>query len=164
MCIFHREKIRPIINVKMFNRQICIILELQFSHKWPGQTLLLWIFQKYWVKLVLFTARFNISTSSCCLCGPGEALGLDRSVVVPYKLIRGSPESVEVGGLPDDVPFRNPNTYDIMCLEKILQAADKVTFNIKSQLQWVQSRLEAVSASVQGNLGSHCVALKLLTV
>lgn len=65
----------------------------------------------------------------------GEALGLDRSVVVPYKLIRGSPESVEVSGLPDDVPFRNPNTYDIVCLEKILQAADQVTFNIKSQLQ-----------------------------
>ncbi|KAI3373996.1 hypothetical protein L3Q82_022561 [Scortum barcoo] len=65
----------------------------------------------------------------------GEALGLDRSVVVPYKLIRGSPESVEVSGLPDDVPFRNPNTYDIVCLEKILQAADEITFNIKSQLQ-----------------------------
>lgn len=65
----------------------------------------------------------------------GEALGLDRSVVVPYKLIRGSPESVEVSGLPDDIPFRNPNTYDIVCLEKILQAADKITFNIKSQLQ-----------------------------
>ncbi|XP_054482563.1 LOW QUALITY PROTEIN: general transcription factor II-I repeat domain-containing protein 1 [Anoplopoma fimbria] len=65
----------------------------------------------------------------------GEGLGLDRSVVVPYKLIRGSPESVEVGGLPDDIPFRNPNTYDIVCLEKILQAADKVTFSIKSQLQ-----------------------------
>ncbi|XP_029374874.1 general transcription factor II-I repeat domain-containing protein 1 isoform X2 [Echeneis naucrates] len=65
----------------------------------------------------------------------GEALGLDRSVMVPYKLIRGSPESVEVSGLPDDIPFRNPNTYDIACLEKILQAADKITFNIKSQLQ-----------------------------
>ncbi|XP_067347578.1 general transcription factor II-I repeat domain-containing protein 1 isoform X2 [Channa argus] len=65
----------------------------------------------------------------------GEALGLDRSVVVPYKLIRGSPESVEVSGLPDDIPFRNPNTYDIVCLEKILQAADKITFSIKSQLQ-----------------------------
>uniref|UniRef100_A0A3B5MUY2 Uncharacterized protein n=1 Tax=Xiphophorus couchianus TaxID=32473 RepID=A0A3B5MUY2_9TELE len=62
----------------------------------------------------------------------GEALGLDRSVVVPYKLIRGSPESVEVGGLPDDVPFRNPNTYDIVCLEKILQAADKVTIKMKN--------------------------------
>ncbi|XP_061596271.1 general transcription factor II-I repeat domain-containing protein 1 isoform X1 [Cololabis saira] len=65
----------------------------------------------------------------------GEALGLDRSVMVPYKLIRGSPESVEVGGLPDDVHFRNPNTYDIVCLEKILQAADKITFNVKSPLQ-----------------------------
>ncbi|KAM7373997.1 hypothetical protein PAMP_006677 [Pampus punctatissimus] len=65
----------------------------------------------------------------------GEALGLDRSVLVPYKLIRGSPESVEVSGLPDDIPFRNPNTYDIVCLEKILQATDKITFNIKSQLQ-----------------------------
>ncbi|TKS83152.1 General transcription factor II-I repeat domain-containing protein 1 [Collichthys lucidus] len=65
----------------------------------------------------------------------GEALGLDRSVMVPYKLIRGSPESVEVSGLPDDIPFRNPNTYDIVCLEKILQAADEITFNIKSQLQ-----------------------------
>nr|XP_046267746.1 general transcription factor II-I repeat domain-containing protein 1 isoform X2 [Scatophagus argus] len=65
----------------------------------------------------------------------GEALGLDRSVVVPYKLIRGSPESIEVSGLPDDIPFRNPNTYDIVCLEKILQAADEITFNIKSQLQ-----------------------------
>uniref|UniRef100_A0AAX7SE70 GTF2I repeat domain containing 1 n=1 Tax=Astatotilapia calliptera TaxID=8154 RepID=A0AAX7SE70_ASTCA len=64
----------------------------------------------------------------------GEALGLDRSVVVPYKLIRGSPESIEVSGLPDEIPFRNPNTYDIVCLEKILQAADKITFNIKSQL------------------------------
>ncbi|XP_072230994.1 general transcription factor II-I repeat domain-containing protein 1 [Leuresthes tenuis] len=65
----------------------------------------------------------------------GEALGLDRSVVVPYKLIRSSPESVEVSGLPDDIPFRNPNTYDIVSLEKILQAADKIAFNIKSQLQ-----------------------------
>ncbi len=71
----------------------------------------------------------------------GEALGLDRSVVVPYKLIRGSPESVEVSGLPDDIPFRNPNTYDIVCLEKILQAADEITFNIKSQLQWVWRHL-----------------------
>lgn len=56
-------------------------------------------------------------------------------MAVPYKLIRGSPESVDVGGLPDDVPFRNPNTYDIVCLERILQAADKITFSIKSQLK-----------------------------
>lgn len=60
---------------------------------------------------------------------------MDRAVVVPYKQIRVNPEYVEVGGLPDDVPFRNPNTYDILCLEKILQAADEITFSVKSQLQ-----------------------------
>lgn len=60
---------------------------------------------------------------------------MDHSVLVPYKLIRGSPESVEVGGLPEDVPFRNPNTYDIVCLEKILQAADKIVISVKNQLQ-----------------------------
>lgn len=119
------------------------------------------------VRFVLFKSLFPFSwrTILLCFCDPGEALGLDRSVVVPYKLIRGSPESVEVGGLPDDVPFRNPNTYDIVCLEKVLQAADKVTFNIKSQLQWVQSRVEAVSASVHGgNLGFRFLVLKFLMV
>ncbi|XP_060941991.1 general transcription factor II-I repeat domain-containing protein 1 isoform X2 [Limanda limanda] len=65
----------------------------------------------------------------------GDALGLDRSVVVPYKLIRGSPESLEVSGLPEDVPFRNPNSYDFLCLERILQASEKISFTIKSQLQ-----------------------------
>ncbi|CDQ66912.1 unnamed protein product [Oncorhynchus mykiss] len=65
----------------------------------------------------------------------GDALGLDRSVIVPYKLIRASPDSVEVIGLPDDIPFRNPNTYDIVRLEKILQGRDDITINIKSQLQ-----------------------------
>ncbi|XP_069040212.1 general transcription factor II-I repeat domain-containing protein 1 [Lepisosteus oculatus] len=65
----------------------------------------------------------------------GEALGLDRSVLVPYKLIRGSPDSVEVSGLPEDISFRNPNTYDIARLEKILQAREQITINIKSQLQ-----------------------------
>ncbi|KTG36835.1 hypothetical protein cypCar_00007884 [Cyprinus carpio] len=65
----------------------------------------------------------------------GEALGLDRSVIVPYKLIRANPGSLEVCGLPDDIPFRNPNTYDIVRLEKILQAQDEITFNIKTPLQ-----------------------------
>lgn len=65
----------------------------------------------------------------------GEALGLDRSVLVPYKLIRANPGSVEVSGLPDDIPFRNPNTYDIIRLEKILQAQDEISFNIKTPLQ-----------------------------
>ncbi|KTF74264.1 hypothetical protein cypCar_00029597 [Cyprinus carpio] len=65
----------------------------------------------------------------------GEALGLDRSVIVPYKLIRANPGSLEVCGLPDDIPFRNPNTYDIVRLEKILQAQDEIIINIKTPLQ-----------------------------
>ncbi|KAL0994593.1 hypothetical protein UPYG_G00124560 [Umbra pygmaea] len=65
----------------------------------------------------------------------GDALGLNRSVLVPYKLIRASPDSVEVSGLPDDIPFRNPNTYDIVRLERILEAREEITINVKSQLQ-----------------------------
>ncbi|KAK6473483.1 general mRNAion factor II-I repeat domain-containing protein 1-like [Huso huso] len=65
----------------------------------------------------------------------GEALGLDQPVLVPYKLIRGSPDSIEVSGLPEEIPFRNPNTYDITRLEKILQHREQVKMLIKSQLQ-----------------------------
>ena len=71
------------------------------------------------------------------LCALGEALGLNRPVLVPYKLIRDSPDAVEVTGLPDDIPFRNPNTYDIHRLEKILKAREHVRMVIINQLQWV---------------------------
>ncbi|KAK7829214.1 hypothetical protein U0070_012685 [Myodes glareolus] len=64
----------------------------------------------------------------------GEALGLNRPVLVPYKLIRDSPDAVEVKGLPDDIPFRNPNTYDIHRLEKILKAREHVRMVIINQL------------------------------
>ncbi|KAL7987006.1 hypothetical protein Chor_005925 [Crotalus horridus] len=65
----------------------------------------------------------------------GEALGLNRPVLVPYKLIRDTPDAIEVTGLPDDIPFRNPNTYDIHRLEKILKARDRIRMAITSQLQ-----------------------------
>uniref|UniRef100_A0A8C3QUZ5 General transcription factor II-I repeat domain-containing protein 1 n=1 Tax=Cyanoderma ruficeps TaxID=181631 RepID=A0A8C3QUZ5_9PASS len=65
----------------------------------------------------------------------GEALGLNRPVMVPYKLIRDSPDSVEVTGLPDDIPFRNPNTYDIHRLEKILKARESIRIVVINQLQ-----------------------------
>uniref|UniRef100_A0A8C6VSQ1 GTF2I repeat domain containing 1 n=1 Tax=Naja naja TaxID=35670 RepID=A0A8C6VSQ1_NAJNA len=66
----------------------------------------------------------------------GEALGLNRPVLVPYKLIRDTPDAIEVTGLPDDIPFRNPNTYDIHRLEKILKARDRIRMAITSQLQY----------------------------
>ncbi|NXE49581.1 GT2D1 protein, partial [Casuarius casuarius] len=65
----------------------------------------------------------------------GEALGLNRPVMVPYKLIRDSPDAVEVTGLPDDIPFRNPNTYDIHRLEKILKARENIRMVVINQLQ-----------------------------
>uniref|UniRef100_A0A8C3L1L9 General transcription factor II-I repeat domain-containing protein 1 n=1 Tax=Chrysolophus pictus TaxID=9089 RepID=A0A8C3L1L9_CHRPC len=65
----------------------------------------------------------------------GEALGLNRPIMVPYKLIRDSPDAVEVTGLPDDIPFRNPNTYDIHRLEKILKARESIRMVIINQLQ-----------------------------
>ncbi|MBN3289276.1 CLIP2 protein, partial [Polypterus senegalus] len=65
----------------------------------------------------------------------GKALGLDRPVLVPYKLIRANPDSIDVSGLPDDIHFRNPNTYDLNRLEKVLQARDHIKMVIKSQLQ-----------------------------
>ncbi|XP_007894636.1 general transcription factor II-I repeat domain-containing protein 1 isoform X3 [Callorhinchus milii] len=65
----------------------------------------------------------------------GEALGLNRPVLVPYKLIRDNPEAIEVTGLPDEILFRNPTTYDLSRLEKILKARDRIRMIIKSQLQ-----------------------------
>ncbi|XP_066432923.1 general transcription factor II-I repeat domain-containing protein 1 isoform X2 [Eleutherodactylus coqui] len=65
----------------------------------------------------------------------GEALGLGRPVLVPYKLIRDNPDSIEVTGLPNDIPFRNPNTYDITRLEKIMKAREQIHMVIINQLQ-----------------------------
>lgn len=85
-------------------------------------------------KCVFVILKYSNASFVNVLCS-GDALGLDRSVIVPYKLIRANPGSLEVCGLPDDIPFRNPNTYDIVRLEKILQAQDEITFNIKTPLQ-----------------------------
>lgn len=65
----------------------------------------------------------------------GEALGQAGPVMVPYKLIRGSPDAVEICGLPENVPFRNPNSYDQTSLERILQSSQDVRFNIKQHFQ-----------------------------
>ncbi|KAM3933808.1 general transcription factor II-I repeat domain-containing protein 1 isoform 2-T2 [Leptodactylus fuscus] len=65
----------------------------------------------------------------------GEALGLGRPVLVPYKLIRDNPDSIEVTGLPNDIPFRNPNTYDITRLEKVIKARENIHMVIINQLQ-----------------------------
>ncbi|XP_041438204.1 general transcription factor II-I repeat domain-containing protein 1-like isoform X2 [Xenopus laevis] len=65
----------------------------------------------------------------------GKALGMDQPVLIPYKLIRDNPDAVEVRGLPNDIPFRNPNTYDLHRLEKILKARDQIQMVVIKQLE-----------------------------
>lgn len=65
----------------------------------------------------------------------GEALGQAGPVMVPYKLIRGSPDAVEICGLPENIPFKNPNNYDLTSLERILQSSQDVHFNVKPHFQ-----------------------------
>ncbi|XP_059342855.1 general transcription factor II-I isoform X7 [Ammospiza nelsoni] len=61
----------------------------------------------------------------------GEALGRSGPVKVPYALFDSYPEDFHVEGLPEGVPFRQPTTFGIPRLEKILRNRPKIKFIIK---------------------------------
>ncbi|NWT95483.1 GTF2I factor, partial [Urocynchramus pylzowi] len=61
----------------------------------------------------------------------GEALGCSEPVKVPYTLFDSYPEDFHVEGLPEGVPFRQPTTFGIPRLEKILRNRSKIKFIIK---------------------------------
>ncbi|NXL81451.1 GTF2I factor, partial [Leptocoma aspasia] len=61
----------------------------------------------------------------------GEALGRSGPVKVPYALFDSFPEDFYVEGLPEGVPFRQPTTFGIPRLEKILRNKPKIRFVIK---------------------------------
>ncbi|NWV31137.1 GTF2I factor, partial [Grantiella picta] len=61
----------------------------------------------------------------------GEALGLSEPVKVPYTLFESFPDVFYVEGLPEGVPFRQPSTFGIPRLEKILRNKSKIRFIIK---------------------------------
>ncbi|NXC87574.1 GTF2I factor, partial [Cercotrichas coryphoeus] len=61
----------------------------------------------------------------------GEALGLNGPMRVPYGLFESFPEVFHVEGLPEGVPFRQPSTFGIPRLEKILRNRSKIKFIIK---------------------------------
>ncbi|NXI10021.1 GTF2I factor, partial [Irena cyanogastra] len=61
----------------------------------------------------------------------GEALGRSGPVKVPYALFDSYPEDFYVEGLPEGVPFRQPTTFGIPRLEKILRNKPKIKFIIK---------------------------------
>ncbi|NXT69104.1 GTF2I factor, partial [Chaetops frenatus] len=61
----------------------------------------------------------------------GEALGLSEPVKVPYALFESFPKVFYVEGLPEGVPFRQPVTFGIPRLEKILRNKSRIRFVIK---------------------------------
>ncbi|NXP19450.1 GTF2I factor, partial [Scytalopus superciliaris] len=61
----------------------------------------------------------------------GEALGLTEEVKVPFSLFESFSDAFHVEGLPEGVPFRQPSTFGIPRLEKILRNKSKIKFIIK---------------------------------
>ncbi|KAL2297223.1 hypothetical protein Nmel_016519 [Mimus melanotis] len=61
----------------------------------------------------------------------GEAMGLKGPMRVPYGLFESFPDVFHVEGLPEGVPFRQPSTFGIPRLEKILRNRSKIKFIIK---------------------------------
>lgn len=58
-------------------------------------------------------------------------MGLSHPVKVPYALFESSPEVFSVEGLPEGVPFRQPSTFGIPRLEKILRNKSRIKIIIK---------------------------------
>ncbi|NXY36291.1 GTF2I factor, partial [Pomatorhinus ruficollis] len=79
----------------------------------------------------------------------GEALGLSEPVKVPYALFDSSPEDFYVEGLPEGVPFRQPSTFGIPRLEKILRNKSKIRFIIKKPEKLKEAVKESSDTSPQ---------------
>ncbi|NWT85436.1 GTF2I factor, partial [Lanius ludovicianus] len=79
----------------------------------------------------------------------GEALGLREPVKVPYALFESYPEVFYVEGLPEGVPFRQPSTFGIPRLEKILRNKSKIRFVIKKPEMFDAAVKESSATSPQ---------------
>ncbi|KAM4886839.1 general transcription factor II-I [Sylvia borin] len=79
----------------------------------------------------------------------GEALGLSEPVKVPYALFESSPDDFYVEGLPEGVPFRQPSTFGIPRLEKILRNKSKIRFIIKKPEKLEKAVKESSDTSSQ---------------
>ncbi|NWH95188.1 GTF2I factor, partial [Aegithalos caudatus] len=84
----------------------------------------------------------NIFNEKC-----GEALGLSEPVKVPYALFDSSPDDFYVEGLPDGVPFRQPSTFGIPRLEKILKNKSKIRFVIKKPEKFKEAVKESLGTT-----------------
>ncbi|XP_023794829.1 general transcription factor II-I isoform X6 [Cyanistes caeruleus] len=84
----------------------------------------------------------------------GQALGLSEPVRVPYALFDSFPEDFYVEGLPEGVPFRQPATFGIPRLEKILRNKSKIKFILKKPEMVEEAIKEESSTSPQGKNNS----------
>ncbi|XP_058710130.1 general transcription factor II-I isoform X5 [Poecile atricapillus] len=84
----------------------------------------------------------------------GQALGLSEPVRVPYALFDSFPEDFYVEGLPEGVPFRQPATFGIPRLEKILRNRSKIKFILKKPEMVEEAIKEESSTSPQGKNNS----------
>ncbi|XP_053817090.1 general transcription factor II-I isoform X9 [Vidua chalybeata] len=88
----------------------------------------------------------------------GEALGRSEPVKVPYALFDSYPEDFHVEGLPEGVPFRQPTTFGIPRLEKILRNKSKIKFIIKKPEMLEAAIKESSDRSPQGKNNSPSTA------
>ncbi|NXT12690.1 GTF2I factor, partial [Prunella fulvescens] len=88
----------------------------------------------------------------------GEALGRSGPVKVPYALFDSYPEDFHVEGLPEGVPFRQPTTFGIPRLEKILRNRAKIKFIIKKPAMLEAAIKESSDKSPQGKNNSSSKA------
>ncbi|RLV97950.1 hypothetical protein DV515_00011284, partial [Chloebia gouldiae] len=91
----------------------------------------------------------NLFNAKC-----GEALGRREPVKVPYILFDSYPEDFYVEGLPEGVPFRQPTTFGIPRLEKILRNKSKIKFIIKKPEMLEAAIKESSDKSPQGKNNS----------
>ncbi|KAI1231949.1 General transcription factor II-I, partial [Lamprotornis superbus] len=87
----------------------------------------------------------------------GEAMGLNGPMRVPYGLFESFPDVFHVEGLPEGVPFRQPSTFGIPRLEKILRNKSKIKFIIKKpeMLEAAVKESSAKSSKRKNNSSSN---------
>ncbi|EGV96861.1 General transcription factor II-I repeat domain-containing protein 2, partial [Cricetulus griseus] len=61
---------------------------------------------------------------------PGEAIGVDFPVKVPYRKITFNPGCVVIDGMPPGVVFKAPGYLEISSMKRILDAADFIKFTV----------------------------------
>ena len=61
---------------------------------------------------------------------PGEAIGVDFPVKVPYRKITFNPGCVVIDGMPPGVVFKAPGYLEISSMRRILDAAEFIKFTV----------------------------------